>query len=219
MLNLRSCLKKTLLCLTVLAVAVVASGCRSDMALNSDMGPNSLKGKSIALFTLSTSNSYKTTFKPRVFAVEVATPGAGDPCKYAPDELPGFAGEAEGYLISVEAQPGGSIVREVSGTASGPLICGRFAFPADARFDVPKDSVTYVGHIDMVNRQRHGNEPRSGPITPLIDQAVAGFSGGTFDIIITDKSATDIPSFVQAYPCLRDVQIRKAIMKRQRPGT
>jgi len=68
--------------------------------------------------------------------------------------------------------------------------------------------------VDMVNRKRNEGEPRSGSVIPFIDQAVAGYSGGTFDITVTDKSATDIPLFIQTYPCLRGLQIGTAVMQR-----
>jgi hypothetical protein len=46
------------------------------------------------------------------------------------------------------------------------------------------------------------------------DQAACGFSGGSFDVTVTDRSATDIPDFVGADPLLKDVTITKATMQK-----
>ena len=40
-------------------------------------------------------------------------------------------------------------------------------------------------------RERTGNEFKAGPSLPLIDQAIAGASGGIFDVDISDRWDTD----------------------------
>jgi hypothetical protein len=68
--------------------------------------------------------------------------------------------------------------------------------------------------LELEPCERKEGEKRSGLVLPLLDQAVCGFSGGTFDITVTDRSATDIPYFLRAYPALTGMTIGKAIMQK-----
>jgi hypothetical protein len=45
----------------------------------------------------------------------------------------------------------------------------------------------------------------------LIDHAVTEFSGGTFDIEITDQFETDVSEFNARFPALREAVIQKAV--------
>lgn len=56
------------------------------------------------------------------------------------------------------------------------------------------------------------NEFRAGLPFPLVDQAVTGFSGGTFDVEIIDQFEKDELEFKSRFPALRDVNIQKAIL-------
>ncbi len=49
---------------------------------------------------------------------------------------------------------------------------------------------------------------------PLVDQAVAGYSGGTFDVVITDRRDDDMSFFLQEYPFLKEISIETKIMQR-----
>jgi len=64
----------------------------------------------------------------------------------------------------------------------------------------------------MTVRERQGNEFKAGASIPLIDQAVVGASGGTFDVEISDQFATDEALFRDKFVALKDIEIRKAIL-------
>jgi hypothetical protein len=61
-------------------------------------------------------------------------------------------------------------------------------------------------------RERVGGELTAGGPVPLIDQAVAGASGGTFDVAISDRWDIDGPRLVMAFPGLRQIAVQKVIL-------
>jgi hypothetical protein len=147
--------------------------------------------------------------------------------------------EGTGYLISVDLDPGDYSLGNIFGTSNQGGLKGVFCFPVNARFTLT-NGITYLGHVMMTNRQRtqyNQNtrvrkgaelmmqsrpiekpsgpiEESSGPLFPLLQQGLSGFSGGTFDVTVTDKGDSDIKEFVSAYPLLKDVNITKAIMQK-----
>jgi hypothetical protein len=108
---------------------------------------------------------------------------------------------------------GGFPMNPVMNALYAPNGCGNFSWPLGGRFELARNSVTYIGHIEMINRPRRDGEKRSGGLFPLIDQAASGFYGGTFDVKVTDRSHVDIPSFIERYPELRGVDIKKSILQ------
>ena len=42
----------------------------------------------------------------------------------------------------------------------------------------------------------------AGPLLPLIDQAAAGFSGGTWTVTVSDSAPHDVEEFKAAFPAL-----------------
>ena len=69
-----------------------------------------------------------------------------------------------------------------------------------------------IGHIEATVRERQGDEFKAGSSIPLIDQAVVGASGGTFDVAITDALSTDEALFRSKFPALTNVEIKRAIL-------
>jgi len=202
------------ICNIILALftAFGVSGCTTRMALDASKGSYAHLSKPIGIFTLRTENTYKPFFEPEVKIIKVVSNKAFGPKKPFKREKNGYLE----YLVSVDLAPGAYTLGRVYGQATaggGLLISGNFNFPINARFNLVS-GVTYLGHVTMINRQRKEGEERSGGIFPLVDQAVCGFSGGTFDVTVTDRGETDIPDFVRAYPPLKDVNITKAIMQK-----
>jgi hypothetical protein len=80
--------------------------------------------------------------------------------------------------------------------------------------------VTYLGRIEAVIRERkEETELRAGPLIPLLDQAVTGFSGGTFDIEIVDRYETDIAEFAKRHPFLASQSVGRAVLPPWKPPT
>jgi hypothetical protein len=210
-------IRPVVVCVIVLAGMTAFCGCANTqpMALSSKSKTLDLTTESIGIFTLETLNGYKPGFEPAVSSVAV-TPPAAEKAMFFQVGKPYRKGEDRSlaYLVSMRLPPGPCTVGNVSGTSNKLLVIGSFSFPLAAKFTLPPNTVTYLGHISMVNRKRKEGEPRSGSIIPLIDQAVCGYSDGTFDITVSDRSESDIPAFKKTYPVLQECTIDKVIMTR-----
>lgn len=192
-------------------------GCTSvnPMALETKSGALQLTSKSAGLFTLRTSNQYKPGYQPSVNFIEVIPQGNGKAVTFRVSKPHRHEkNQFFEYLISVDLPPGTYKVGYVAGQSNKFLIYGSFRFSIEASFELPPNAVVYLGHVNMVNRKGNKGEKKSGSIFPLIDQAASGYSGGTFDISISDRSDTDILLFEKTYPQLGKYIIMKSIMKK-----
>ena len=200
----------------LLLVAGLVAGCSSTkpMALK-NYKAGKASANPIGIFSLRMENVYKPSFQPKVKTVELMPAGQKKAKVFKVDDAY-REGEKQffEYLVSVELPPGEYTLGPVFGGRGNMLVSGWFKFPVDARFTLPANGVNYLGHVKMVNRERKEGEKRSGGVTPLIDQSVTGFSGGTFDITVEDRSAEDIPAFKQTYPAINGEEIQKVIMQR-----
>lgn len=87
-------------------------------------------------------------------------------------------------------------------------------------FELKANSMIYLGRVEAVVRERKDDsELRAGPVVPLIDQAVAGFSGGTFHIQVLDNYDADLASFRQKYPALEKFTVDRAVVPPWRKPT
>lgn len=208
----------SIVCIVCIFSITSFCGCASmnPMALETKSGALQLTSKSIGLFTLRTSNQYKPSYQPSVNSIEVIPQGNGKAVTFRVSK-PHRHGKNQffEYLISVDLPPGTYKVGYVAGQSNKIFVIGSFRFSVDASFNLSPDTVVYLGHVNMVNRKRKEGERRSGSVFPLIDQAASGYSGGTFDISVSDRSDTDILLFEQTYPQLGKYIIMKSIMKRQ----
>ncbi len=203
--------------LAALAVfALLTGGCATNkMALDAGKGSVSSSAKPIGIFTLRTANDFKPSFLPEVAKIEVLAGDSGSGRKFKNGKpYQKVKKQYCEYLVSVALEPGAYTLGDVAGTSGNFLISGHFKFPAGTHFSLSPGSISYLGHVVMTNRQRAEGERRSGSIFPLIDQSVCGFSSGTFDVSVVDRSDTDIPAFIQAYPWLQQMNITKAIMQK-----
>jgi hypothetical protein len=188
------------------------TGCMAPMALKKNSTETLALKKPIALFALRTKNVLKPGYQAELKSVE-AVSVSGKSNKFGPDKAyKEQEKEYNEYLISIELEPGDYTLRDVGGVASSFLITGGFVFPVNGKFTLAPGTVTYIGHVTMVNRQKKDGEPRSGSLFPLIDQSMTGYSDGTTDVIIEDQSESDLAAFVKEYPSLRGVTIAKKVM-------
>ena len=194
--------------LLAIGILLGLTGCTSPMALNEarDSGL-SLNEESIAIFTVKTANAYKPDYHPDVHNVILDD----DETFHVNTEVRKGPQTGE-YLVSVDAKPGKHSINDLLGSSSHGIIFGSFLFPVDATFVLQPNTITYIGHVEIVNRERKDGEPRSGSLFPLIDQAMSGYSGGTYDIAITDRYQTDIQLFANEYSIIQGQPIHKSIM-------
>ena len=225
-----------------LAITLITYGCAStnppkSMALDENLDFLSLGSNSIALITIRSSNEYRPRFQPRVRAVYIATGTNTHTYIVDPTDLGRDKGFAKAfsqnfksilrsteqfyeYLVSVEVKPGTHVIEGISGTSMGMggmmvnMQPGEqaFAVPINAEFTISENSVTYIGHIDIVNRERTGDEPAQRRVMPGSDYA--GFLQGIFDVSVSDRSESDLPLFTQKYSSLKNIQVNKSIMNK-----
>ena len=90
-------------------------------------------------------------------------------------------------------------------------IQAEMSYAVNADFNVPPQAVVYLGHLDIVNKERIDKDDQaSGFAIPLIDQAVAGFSGGTLGVALSDHYERDIGMFRAEYPVTMNVPVVRA---------
>ncbi len=189
------------------------------MAFHDDADKLTASSKPIFLMSVTLTNSYRTRFRPELKVVDVERhDSAGKP------EVLAFAMDGEGtvesevddapprYLVRMELDPGAYEVRGMVSRARGFPIVGQFFVPLHLPLTSKEPGVFYLGHVDAEVRERVGDEFRAGPVIPLIDQAIAGASGGTFDVRISDAFATDEALLRKTFPQLGAADIRKAIL-------
>lgn len=204
-----------------LVMSLLLSGCANiqPMAFSKhpDIAPDS--NQAIFLMTATIKNTYKTRFQPDLLFVIVDPPVVKD----SQDEL-SFKIDDEGsdetdempngntYFIRLNLPPGTYTIQGLRCISKHfPIIAGYFV-PLHEKLVVTNPGVYYLGHVDATLRERVGDEFKAGSTIPLIDQAVGGASGGTFDIKISDGETQDEAEFDKRFPGLKGVKIEKDIM-------
>ncbi len=199
--------------------AVLLTGCATQrpMALADAAAPKS--DKVTVLMTTTIQNQYKTGYQPDLFVVHVEKAGAkekADRLNFRPDETAvlgkdGEAGQRK-YLLSFELDPGKHVLVALSAMVRSFPFVGTFQTRLMQDWSFDQAGVYYAGHVEAVVRERKDDEERAGPVIPLIDQAVTGASGGTFDINISDQWATDEATFRTRFPALNAAKVEKKLL-------
>jgi hypothetical protein len=203
---------------TALIVAgLVVTGCATvnPMAFDKQTKAIDTKDKSIVLMTVDVSRSDGSRYVPEPFVVKLEKPGAQNKedrqnFKFSKDTDSLQENGHELYLVRFALVAGEYRLMEVTGMARAFPVNGFFTVPLLADLKVKPNSVTYIGRVTAKLRERVGNEFRAGPVAPLIDQAIAGMSGSTWDVTIDNAAPKDIGLFRDTYPALKDVAIDAA---------
>ena len=205
----------------LLAFSLLLTGCatRTKMAFQDDADRLTEKSKPVYLMTATIKNTYRPSFQPRLIVVNVEKPDAkeaADRLNFTIDDKSKNETDStdtgNSYWLRLEFDPGSYEIVGLTSLARSFPINGFFFVPIHSRVEVKGTGVFYLGHITATVRERQGNEFKAGPSLPLIDQAVAGASGGTFDVAITDEFAVDEPAFRAKFPALSGVPITKAVL-------
>ncbi len=214
------------------AIAAVAASCAlgllsgcattKPMALSKDVQKIDLTQESIALMTVRVGNTYKTGYQPRLRYVAIRADDAEKKVTsfqigelLARDESE--ANQFEEAAVSFSLPPGKYQLRTVGVASQSLLTPGNGMVPIFTRFEVKPGQVLYLGRIEAVRRERKDDsELRAGLAIPLIDQAVSGYSGGTFDVAISDSYEKDLDTLRKLYPALAGVEVTKAMLPKWR---
>ena len=206
--------------LFLLFLVFAMTGCAGHkMALTKGQANIDVAKTSIALLSVKVSNQYKPSCQLDI-AGPVICPQSETCSRYPP-----YLHKTEGpyrsekdrfneYLLSLELESGTYNLQYFWVKFEIPLLVGAVGkIPLDTKIDIMPNTISYLGHIDAVLRERkNDDEIRAGLVIPLIDQAVAGFSTGTFDVVVEDKYDEDMKLFVSEYPALQNTIVEKSIL-------
>lgn len=205
----------------VLALAAALTGCATPnkMAFQDKNERITDKSKPVLLMTATIKNGYKTDYQPHLMVVYFEKPGAKDSAdrqNFVMDALgreeTNTAANGNTYLLRMPLDAGPYELVGMRSTYDSFWVHGSFFTPLHSTVNVQGPGVYYLGHVDATVRERQGNEFKAGIAVPVIDQAVVGATGGTFDVEISDQFATDEALFRSKFPALNGVTIQKAIL-------
>jgi hypothetical protein len=211
-------LSNRLLCACLLLFGLSGCATVNDMAVGKDSGSVDTHSKSIVLMSLEVYRTDNSAFVPRPFVVKLQKPGADSKAdrqnfKLHEDEDTIPQGDHKLYLVRMALEPGVYDLMDVEGFARVILLTnGMFQVPLLMRLNVTPNSVTYVGRVTATLRPRQEGEFRAGALFPLIDQAAAGLSNGTWDVAVSDPGQADIAAFRSLFPALQGVSISDQVL-------
>jgi len=189
------------------------------MAFQKDSEVVSQTGKPVFLMTVTLKNSYVKFYQPKAYLVRFDKPEVKDSKDIISFDIDDKAkiedDTAElgnSYLLRMELENGDYVLRGISAGSGTVMIHGDCFVPLHIDMKASGSGVFYLGHVAATVRARTGNEFKAGASFPMLDQAATGFSGGTFDITITDQQAADEATFKEKFPALRGVNIQKSIL-------
>lgn len=214
-------MSKHLVSLSAALLLAMLAGCATPtkMALQDNTERLTENSKPIYLMTTTLKNSYKTSYQPKLLVVHVEKEDAkqaADRINFTVDDKAknetDTVAMGNSYLLRLELDPGKYEIRGLTSTAGIFPIRGFFFTPLHSPLEAGKSGVYYLGHVNATVRERKDSEFKAGASIPLLDQAVAGASTGTFDVEVTDEFATDEAVFRARFPALTGVNIQKAIL-------
>ena len=205
------------LALTVLFLSACVT--QTPMAFKDDAQRITAASKPIFLMTATLGNDYRPSYQPglrRVYVDRAGSKEGTDRIYFTPDEKTGYAAQdgkpSNNYLLRFELAPGDYVIHGMHAMTFSFPFTGNFLLPLHIPLTSRDGGVYYLGHVQAVVRERVGEEFRAGPVIPLIDQAVAGASGGTFEIAVSDRQEADEAAFRARFPALQGVMVKKAIL-------
>lgn len=188
------------------------------MAFNHDSTTLPDKTKAIVLLTATMKNVNKPKYQPNAGILFVETPNANKKA----DRF-NFIMDKEGtrridgktvYLFRGMLKPGRYVIQGIGGSSSHFLINANCFLPMHSNMDLEQPGVYYLGRVDGVIRPREGDkEFKAGPSIPLIDQAVAGFSTGSWNVHIYNDASQDLPLYREFFPVLETAHIQMNVLR------
>lgn len=199
-------------------LVIYLTGCANlqPMAL-SGTKPIDVSSESIGLIKIKISNKAKPTYQPNLMGVDFWKNNNPDlDFRFQPTNI--FLTKEDKfkvYLISIKLKPGSYTLRGLLENYQSLFVHAMAYAPLQIENIIIKpNTVSYLGSIETTVRDKFDNEDTfsAGSVVPLLDQALAGFSYGTFDISVHDNFEEDIIIFKNTFPQLKNVAIQKNIM-------
>jgi len=208
--------------LLIFCLVFTMCGCAGNkMALTKGQSDIDLTKKSIALLSVRISNQYKPSRQLELLSVFIC-PQSEPNCKHdlpSNPESPYKPYKREKdyfneYLLMYELESGTYNIDGLYTTYRIPTLTSGLGFAKlNLKTEIKPNSISYLGHFDIILREKKSNDEISaGGNRPFIDQYIAGFSSGTFDVVVEDKFDEDMKSFISEYPALQKVKVEKSIL-------
>ncbi len=199
----------------LLILTFLMGGCARDMALNKAQHQIDLSSKSIALLSVKISNQNKPNYQLGLSSVFICPGNTG--CVGSGIYLPGPPYKREinrynEYLLSFDLDAGSNYLDCIFTDYQSVFYKASTLLPINLSTDIKPHSVVYLGHMDVVLREKKADSEVRAGLFPLIDAAVVGFTSGTFDVAVKDRFDEDVKLFASEYPSLQNVKIVKALL-------
>ena len=200
---------------TVLLLAVLFTGCVStkNMPLQSaGLEEKAAPENSILFGKIRVNNINKPGHQPKLTSVVVEENGKSQVFAN-PTLLSESREEGKDYFFSIDSAPGKANIKTINFFRQVPLLVMAMAqLQLETEIEVPENKIVYLGNIDASIKPRQEGQPRAGSVIPLIDQAVAGFSNGAFEVTVSDNSEEDLKAFLKQFPYMQDKEVVKSIL-------
>jgi hypothetical protein len=199
------------------------AGCSShQMALTKGQSSIDVTKKSLALLSVKISNQYRPNYQLDIMGALICPQsercGHGAVKHFHKIQTPYKINSVENsfneYLLSFELESGAYNFHSIGAAYDRFPISGGGSVPLNYKLEVKSNSITYLGHLEVVMRERkNDSEVRAGRFGPFLDQnpAVGAYSG-TYDVVVNDKFDEDMKSFISEYPALKNVKVEKSIL-------
>jgi len=206
---------------TFAALACCAlGGCATvnHMAFDKKATSVDVSDKSVVLMTLDLYRPDKSRFEPVPIVVNIEQPNAKSKSErqnFKFDKKVDSVQTEDGhtlYLARMALKPGPYKLMAVTGMARAFPINGFFQVPLVTNLNVKPGTVTYIGRVSATLRPRQGSEFRAGPVVPLIDQAIAGMSNSTWEVVVDDHYDADMALFKQNFKAVESATVVKATL-------
>lgn len=191
----------------------IFSGCASvnKMPLNEKAKDIDTTKKSVLLGRISIQNQNKPSHQPKLLAVFIKKDGK-DFSFTKPSLISEVDKESKEYIFSLAAEPGKAELNFMRFIRQAFLINGIADLPFKQEIVFPENEIVYIGNITASIIPRAKGQPRAGALLPLVDQAVTGFSSGTFVVDVSDNYDEDIKLIIEKFPYLSGKKITKMIL-------
>lgn len=208
------------------SIALVVTGCATTNALD-DGKEVTADGKSMAVLVLTITNKHKLKYTPKPKGIYIYSKKTKDhesnllilgvPKKPRRHEANSDSTYDE-YLVGMRLDPGAYTMRTIGVDSNKFPVMGSGIVPMGMDFQIKSNTVTYLGRVDVLRRKKEKGEYMAGIPFPLIDQAVSGYSNGTFDVKIVDNYEQDVEMFKEKYAVLKSYTVEKNVLPAwQRP--
>lgn len=207
---------RTYIAICAVLGTLLTSGCATVAPMSPTTKTDSIDTtkNSYVLMTVTLKNAYHSSYQPSPIVVNLergAADSRQDRLNFKFDEYDDqkstTTDSGDHYFVRMPLAPGKYTMRGITGQSGIFPFHGMFFTPLHEVVDVKPNSIVYLGHIDATVVERKDGELRAGPLIPLIDQAATGFSGGTWDISVSDHYDDDVTAFKKDFPALSNASI------------